>query len=140
MTGVQTCALPIWIQEIIDLFGLNPLLNRPPFRLSGGEKKRVAFAAALAAKPDILVMDEPTAGQDGHFRSRLGGLLSEIRSRDRTVIFATHDLAFAAENSRRWLVMQEGRIIRDGSPESILADIRFLEAVGLHETVRNSAR
>ncbi|MFP4347376.1 MAG: ABC transporter ATP-binding protein [Desulfococcaceae bacterium] len=124
-----------WIEEIIRLFGLGPLLNRPPFRLSGGEKKRVAFAAALAAKPDILVMDEPTAGQDGHFRSTLGGLLSEIRSRGRTVIFATHDLAFAAENSHRWLVLHKGRIVRNESPKNILADIRFLENVGLHETL-----
>ncbi len=130
------CLDEAWIEEIIRLFELVPLLNRSPFRLSGGEKKRVAFAAALAAKPDILVMDEPTAGQDGHFRSSLGGLLSEIRSRGRTVIFATHDLAFAAENSPRWLVMQEGRIVRDDSPETILPDIRFLEKVGLHETVR----
>ena len=126
-----------WIEEIVRLFGLAPLLNRPPFRLSGGEKKRVAFAAALAAKPDILVMDEPTAGQDGHFRSTLGGLLSVIRSRGRTVIFATHDLAFAAENSRRWLVMQDGRLVRDDSPANILTDVRFLEKAGLHETIRN---
>jgi energy-coupling factor transport system ATP-binding protein len=124
-----------WIEEIIRLFGLDPLLDRPPFRLSGGEKKRVAFAAALAAKPDILVMDEPTAGQDGHFRSTLSGLLSEIRSWGRTVIFATHDLAFAAENSHRWLVLQEGRILRDDSPKNILTDVRFLEKTGLHETL-----
>lgn len=127
-----------WIDEIIRIFRLAPLLDRAPFRLSGGEKKRVAFAAALAARPEILALDEPTAGQDGHFRKQLRNFLMEIRSQGRAVVFATHDLNFAANNSARWLVMHQGRIIRDDSPENITADSNFMEKAGLAPASRDA--
>jgi energy-coupling factor transport system ATP-binding protein len=120
-----------WIDRLVRLFRLAPLLDRPPFRLSGGEKKRVAFAAALAAKPDVLAMDEPTAGQDGHFRKALGGFLAELRNLGRSVIFATHDLAFAAQNAHRWVVMAEGKILAEGSPREMMTDHRLMARAGL---------
>jgi len=125
------CVDEAWIDRLIRLFRLEPLLERPPFRLSGGEKKRVAFAAALAAQPEVLALDEPTAGQDGHFRKALGGFLSDLRSLGRSVVFATHDLAFAARNARRWVVMGEGGILADGSSRDILADPALMEKAGL---------
>ncbi len=125
------CVDEKWIDGLIRLFRLEPLLERPPFRLSGGEKKRVAFAAALAAQPEVLALDEPTAGQDGHFRKALGGFLSDLRSLGRSVVFATHDLAFAARNAPRWVVMAEGGILADGSPRDILADPALMVNAGL---------
>jgi energy-coupling factor transporter ATP-binding protein EcfA2 len=120
-----------WIDRLVRLFQLEPLLERPPFRLSGGEKKRVAFAAALASQPEVLALDEPTAGQDGHFRKALGGFLSHLRALGRSVIFATHDLAFAAQNAHRWVVMAEGKILADGPPRKILADRALMIEAGL---------
>ncbi len=120
-----------WIDRLVRLFRLEPLMERPPFRLSGGEKKRVAFTAALASQPEVLALDEPTAGQDGHFRKALGGFLSDLRALGRSVIFATHDLGFAARNAERWVVMAEGGILADGSPREILADHALMVTAGL---------
>ncbi len=111
-----------WIGVLVELFQLKPLLDRAPFRLSGGEKKRVAFAAALAAKPDILALDEPTAGQGEYFRKALGGLLTELRRMGRSILLVTHDLAFAEENAHRWLLLAEGRVVAEGLPKNVMSD------------------
>ena len=75
-----------WLQELVALFQLEPLLGRSPYRLSEGEKKRVGFASALAARPEILVLDEPTTGQDWPFRRALGQLLGDLGERGQTVV------------------------------------------------------
>jgi len=123
-----------WLAKLADWFKLKPLLDRAPYRLSGGEKKRVAFAAALAAKPAVLVLDEPTAGQDGYFRQALGGLLSRLRSQGRAVVMITHDLNFAQQHAHRFLVMAGGRVLSCGAPEKIMADQTVMAAAGLEPT------
>jgi energy-coupling factor transport system ATP-binding protein len=110
---------PEWIDALVRLFRLEPLVNRPPYRLSCGEKKRVAFAAALSARPEVLVLDEPTSGQDRHFKTALGGFLTELRDRGQTVVIVTHDLSFAGEYASRWLMMKAGRIVSEGRPRRV---------------------
>ena len=127
-----------WIQTLIDRFRLAPFLNRAPYRLSGGEKKRVAFASALASRPSILALDEPTAGQDYHFRRALVRLLEEVRAEGLLVILVTHDLAFAEKCADRWLLMAEGRILADGDPWEVMADREALTRAGLVPTDRFS--
>ena len=124
VTGARAldCFDSDWLQDLIRLFRLEPLLERAPFRLSGGEKKRVAFAAALATKPMVLALDEPTAGQDWHFRRALGNLLKELRDRGQAVIIVTHDLSFAEQHAHRWLLMAEGRIVKEGAPWEVMSD------------------
>lgn len=124
-----------WIQSLVDRFGLTPYLDRAPYRLSGGEK-RVAFASALAARPSILALDEPTAGQDFHFRSALAHLLEDIRAEGLLVILVTHDLAFAERCADRWLLLADGRLIADGRPWEIMADGSTLDRAGLAPTDR----
>jgi energy-coupling factor transport system ATP-binding protein len=126
----------VWCRRLFERFSLGALLDRSPFRLSEGEKKRVAFATALAAKPDLLVLDEPTAGQDEAFRLELGALIREMRAEDKTVILVTHDLEFAAEQAPRWLVLGEGRITADGSPEAVMSSRKVMAAAGLRPTHR----
>jgi energy-coupling factor transporter ATP-binding protein EcfA2 len=123
-----------WLQDLIKLFRLEPLLKRAPFRLSGGEKKRVAFAAALAPKPMILALDEPTAGQDWYFRRALGDLLKELRDRGQAIILVTHDLSFAEQHAHRWLLMAEGRIVKEGTPWNVLSDKTAMEKAHLEPT------
>ena len=123
-----------WLQDLIKLFRLEPLLSRAPFRLSGGEKKRVAFAAALAPKPVILALDEPTAGQDWYFRRALGSLLKALRDRGQAIILVTHDLSFAEQHAHRWLLMAEGRIVKAGTPWNIMSDTPAMEKAHLIPT------
>jgi len=131
---VLDCFDAEWLQDLIKLFRLEPLLKRAPFRLSGGEKKRVAFAAALAPKPMILALDEPTAGQDWYFRRALGSLLKELRDRGQAIILVTHDLSFAEQHAHRWLLMAEGRIVKEGTPWNVMSDKTAMEKAHLEPT------
>ena len=135
-TGAEAldCFDAEWLQDLIKLFRLEPLLKRAPFRLSGGEKKRVAFAAALAPKPMILALDEPTAGQDWYFRRALGSLLKELRDRGQAIILVTHDLSFAEQHAHRWLLMAEGRIVNEGTPWNVMSDKSAMEKAHLEPT------
>lgn len=111
-----------WIEEIYDLFDLRGLLNRSPYQLSEGEKKRVALASILSMQPQILIIDEPTVGQDGRFREVLAGLMAALEDRGFTTLIVTHDLDFAQATADRWIVLHEGRIVTDGSPQDHLCD------------------
>ena len=125
-----------WIDELIDIFQLGHLLKRAPFKLSGGEKKRVAFAAALAAKPQILVLDEPTAGQDNDFRQALINCLHRLTERGAAVLVVTHALNFLEPLTNRWLVMAQGRLLADGPADEIMADHDLMMQAGLIPTER----
>jgi len=128
------CYDPEWLQELIDLFRLGPLLARSPYRLSEGEKKRVAFAAALAVRPEILVLDEPTTGQDWLFRRGLGELLVKLRERGQTVVLVTHDLEFAEQHACRWLLLAEGQVLADGDAWEVMGDGTAMRRGGLEPT------
>ena len=125
-----------WIDELIDIFQLGHLMKRAPFKLSGGEKKRVAFAAALASKPKILVLDEPTAGQDNDFRQALINCLHRLTERGAAVLVVTHALNFLEPLTNRWLVMAQGRLLADGPADEIMADHDLMMQAGLMPTER----
>ncbi|OGP76882.1 MAG: hypothetical protein A2V86_10885 [Deltaproteobacteria bacterium RBG_16_49_23] len=138
LTGPKTFRSydPVWCDELFTRFGLRPLLDRSPFSLSEGQKKRVSFAAALAVKPDLFVLDEPTAGQDEFFRHELTGFITRLREEGRTILLVTHDLEFAAEHANRWLVLSEGQVIADGPADEVMADSVVMAQAGLHPTQR----
>jgi energy-coupling factor transport system ATP-binding protein len=123
-----------WIESLVEIFQLNSLMTRAPFKLSGGEKKRVAFAAALAARPSILVLDEPTAGQDSRFRCTLTNCLQRLQQEGTAILIVTHALNFVETLAQRWLVMAGGRIIADGSPKEIMDDQTVMRDAGLAPT------
>jgi energy-coupling factor transporter ATP-binding protein EcfA2 len=111
-----------WIKEMWNVFDLHGLLNRSPYRLSEGEKKRVSLASILSMRPQLLVLDEPTSGQDGRFREALATLLAELENLDFTLLIATHDLEFAKAIADRWIVLHDGRVVADGSPADLWGD------------------
>jgi energy-coupling factor transport system ATP-binding protein len=123
-----------WMALLAQRLGLTALMQRAPFRLSGGEKKRVAVAAALALRPEVLVLDEPTAGQDRFFRQALGDLLLDWVGEGRAVLMVTHDLGFAERYAPRWLVFAGGTIAADGAPARIMADAALMQRCGLMPT------
>jgi energy-coupling factor transport system ATP-binding protein len=120
------------LPEVCELFGLQGLLDRSPYRLSEGQKRRVALASVVAMHPGILVIDEPTVGQDGRFLETIAGLIASLRDKGYTVILATHDLEFALATSERWVVLHEGRKVADGKPEDLMEDKELitLDAIG----------
>lgn len=128
------CLDEAWLRELVALFRLDPLLERSPYRLSEGEKKRVAFASALAARPEILVLDEPTTGQDWLFRQALGELLGELRARGQTVVLVTHDLEFAEQHADRWVLLAEGQVLTSGIPWEVMSHEVALHRAGLEPT------
>lgn len=111
-----------WIAMLIARFALEPLLERPPLSLSDGEKRRVALAAMLAHRPEIVLLDEPTAGQDRQRRDALAAMLETLRAEGVGVILATHDMEFAAAHCPRWLVLSDGALIADAPPAAVLHD------------------
>jgi cobalt/nickel transport system ATP-binding protein len=115
----------------LERFGLTALKDRPPHRLSGGEKKRVALASVLVTEPDVLLLDEPTAALDPHSRDELTHFLAGHAGEGRTIITATHDLDIVAGIATRAVVMSQGRVIGDGDTAAILADGELLRRARL---------
>ena len=125
-----------WIEELMAIFHLEMYRSHAPYRLSGGEKKRVAFASALASRPAVLALDEPTAGQDFEFRRNLRAFLCQMQARGQAIIVVTHDLAFAERTASRWLLMAGGRLLADAAPDRIMADPDLMARAGLEVTDR----
>jgi cobalt/nickel transport system ATP-binding protein len=111
------------VDEALERVGMAALRNKPPYRLSGGEKKRVAIAGVLAMAPDVLVMDEPTGGLDPHARRQLLALLGEF---GHTRIFTSHDLDMVLELCPRTIVLARGRVMADGPTRDIFNDDALL--------------
>jgi len=109
-----------WFAEVCTLFDMHALLNQSPYRLSEGQKKRLGVASVVVMQPRILILDEPTVGQDGRFRESLAALLLSLQAKGFTVVIVTHDLEFALATSERWIVMHEGRIVEIGTPQSLV--------------------
>ena len=103
-----------------------------PFDLSGGQKRRVAIAGVLAMKPEVLILDEPTAGLDPEGRNEILHLLKSLRDEQNiTVILVSHSMEDMADYAERLLVMDRGRIIMNGSPRDIFQNADVLEEIGL---------
>ena len=123
------------IVETADLLGITPLLDRPPYKLSGGEKKKVSLACVLTANPEVLFLDEPTNGLDPRTQFWLVEFLSALQSAGKTIITATHDLSIVEEIAQRVMVLRENHTVAaDGTPYEILSDRDLLLKVNLiHE-------
>jgi energy-coupling factor transport system ATP-binding protein len=103
-----------------------------PFELSGGQKRRVAIAGVLAMEPEMLVLDEPTAGLDPKGRDELLNQLNVMHQKlGMTIVVVSHSMEDMANYAQRLIVMNEGQIIQDGSPQEVFSYYRELEAVGL---------
>ena len=103
-----------------------------PFDLSGGQKRRVAIAGVLAMKPEVLILDEPTAGLDPKGRDEILGLVSKLRKETgMTIILVSHSMDDVAEYVDRILVMNKGRLMFDDEPKKVFAHVEELESMGL---------
>jgi cobalt/nickel transport system ATP-binding protein len=123
------------VLEVLEMIGITKLKDRSPHTLSGGEKKKVSIATVLATNPDVLLLDEPTAGLDPRTQLWLMELLQELGRAGKTIITATHDLETVSHISKRAIVMGEDhRIVMDGDVEEVLSNLELLLSTNLiHE-------
>ena len=120
---------------VLELMDITHLKDRPPHRLSGGEKKRVAIASVLVMNPEVLLFDEPTAALDPRTQQWLMELIVELNLAGKTIVLATHDLDTLGLLADRCLVFsEEHRIVGEGPPAEVLAERQLLLDVNLiHE-------
>lgn len=116
------------VRKALETVGILHLMDRPPYKLSGGEKRAAAIATVLAMNPGILVMDEPSTALDPKSRRRL---ITLLRRFDHTKIIATHDLDMVLELCERTIILKDGRVITDGPTVEILANGELMESCGL---------
>ena len=120
------------VQDIARLLDIENLLDRAPFQLSGGEKKKVAIGCVLTLNPDVLLLDEPTAGLDPRSQSWLLDLLLRLNAAGKTLVTATHDLNMVPTLADRVFVFSEQhRLVAQGPSRDILADTDLLLRVNL---------
>jgi len=108
------------------------LYDASPFELSGGQKRRVAIAGVLAMEPDILILDEPTAGLDPQGRDEILDKIAQIHAEgNRTIILVSHSMEDVAKYASRLIVMKEGEVFCDGTPKEVFEQYKELENIGL---------
>lgn len=108
--------------ETLAFMGISQLKDRPPYRLSGGEKKRVALASVLVLDPEVLLLDEPTSTLDPRSQSQIVDLIQQWKGTTKTVITATHQLEIVEDIADRVLVLEAGTVIATGTPAEVLAN------------------
>lgn len=120
------------IEALADEFDLDGLLEKPPFRLSGGEQRRAALAAALAVEPDLLLLDEPVADVDATYRETILDALDRRHETGATVVISTPDADLVPRVADRVVLLdREGSVVRDGPVRDILTDGELLRDVGV---------
>ncbi|MEM1563350.1 MAG: ABC transporter ATP-binding protein [Candidatus Bathyarchaeia archaeon] len=115
----------------LNLLGLTQYRKTSPFMLSGGERKRLALASVLAWDPKILILDEPTIGQDYQQKEKLRQFILQMKAQEKTVVIVTHDVEFVAECNPRVILMRGGKIVADGEARKILTDPEILEQASI---------
>ena len=120
-------------KEALTLVGLDEsFYKQSPFELSGGQKRRAAIAGVLAMKPEVLILDEPTAGLDPQGREDILGLVAKLhREQGMTVILVSHSMEDVARYVSRLVVMNHGEKVFDGTPKEVFRHYKELEAIGL---------
>ena len=121
--GMNESEVAAQVHALLDDMGISHLRDRPPYRLSGGEKRMAAIATALAIRPKLLLMDEPTAFLDPRARKQFVSMIGQLNV---GMLIATHDLHLAREHMDGVLILKEGRIFAQGEP-ALLDDPHLLQ-------------
>ncbi|MEM2110786.1 MAG: ATP-binding cassette domain-containing protein [Candidatus Bathyarchaeia archaeon] len=117
-----------WALNLLDLIQYRGV---SPFMLSGGERKRVALASVLAWDPKIIILDEPTIGQDHQQKEKLRQFIIQLNRQHKTVVIVTHDIEFVAECKPRIVLMAQGKIVTEGETKNVLTNPEFVNQASL---------
>ncbi len=129
--GLRGTAVQHRVLQALDAMGISELARRAPHALSFGQKRRVAIAGVLAMQPDVLVLDEPTAGLDSQGTEDILQALGRLHGLDKTVVVATHDLDFALSFASEVAILLGGRVMTQGDAASVLWDSATMARAGL---------
>lgn len=122
------------VKEALELVGLDyeAIKDRSPFELSGGQKRRVAIAGVVAMRPEVLILDEPTAGLDPKAHQDILDMVREVHRRTGNItVFVSHNMADIAQMSDKVIVIDNGRLVIEGSPSEVFSQKSELDRVGL---------
>jgi energy-coupling factor transporter ATP-binding protein EcfA2 len=122
------------VEETLRICGLYPYRNWPISALSYGQKKRVTIASILVMEPQIILLDEPTAGQDLRHYTEIMEFLQMLQKRGKTILLITHDMHLILEYTQRAIVLADGKLICDNHPAKVLTDDRVIKLANLKET------
>jgi len=131
--GFDEGTVKIRVCKALEKVGLDPVnyLARNPFALSGGEKRKVALAGVLAMEPEILVLDEPTAGLDARGKEALFQLLADLNRQGITIIMVSHSMEDLARLAKRLVVLKQGEIYLEGTPQEVFNQVQGIREAGL---------
>ncbi len=131
--GVKAEKIDLYVKEAAEFVGLEPeLLEKSPFDLSGGQKRRAAIAGIIAMRPDVLVLDEPAAGLDPRGREAIFENIRNYREKSgKTVVIVSHSMEDMARYCDRLIVMSGGKIVLEGECDEVFSSAQTLEDVGL---------
>ena len=132
--GLSETEIEERVKEAIELVGLDyeTVKDRSPFELSGGQKRRVAIAGVVAMRPEVLILDEPTAGLDPKAHKDVLNMVEEVHRRTGNItIFVSHNMADIARLSDKILVIRNGKLVTKGSPKEVFSQKETLRSVGL---------
>ena len=121
------------VETALKMTGMDCYKDENPYNLPLSTRKFVTIAAVIAMETDILIFDEPTAGQDIEGNKRLSDILRTLHEKGKTVITISHDMEFVAENFKKMIVMAKKKIVRSGTPEEIFWDFETLEKAMLKQ-------
>lgn len=119
------------VEEALKRVGMEGFEKKAPHHLSGGQKKRVAIAGILAMRPEIMILDEPTAGLDPQGAIKIMNLLSELNREGITIVISTHDVDLVSKYVNKIFVMADGEIIGEGTPKEIFSNEDLIEKANL---------
>jgi len=122
------------IEKVLEICGLSPFIDWPISALSYGQKKRVTIASILVLEPKVIILDEPTAGQDYYHYTEIMNFLEKINKMGVTIMMITHDMHLMLEYTPRAIVLSDGRILADTSASVVLTDPKLIEEANLKET------
>jgi cobalt/nickel transport system ATP-binding protein len=125
------------VHATLEWIGAEHLKDRAPYRLSGGEQKRVAIASVIVLDPDVLLLDEPTSMLDPRSQSQVIELLENWNNGKKTIITATHQLEILGEIAGRAVVLERGAVVADATPAEVLANSEVLESANLIHSHRH---
>ena len=123
--GFDGAEIAVRVDETLEMFGLREYRKQYPRSLSGGERQRVAVASVLVARPEVLILDEPTRGMEYRLKSELMRFLDGYSEKGNTVVLVTHDVETVAEYADRVILLSEGRVVVDGNKRDVLSRALF---------------